>query len=475
MDIDHPLRASHPVLTVDVLGEHPHLEVLLQLSDDPVGSVWTGAATCTLDLHDVLPRQSRIALKHRLAQRNFDGHALVGLDPIVEATDPSIGWQTGVHTDPGTGDEQHPLAPLEALDDARHDRFIHLGHCGHYTRGRVSRFTLVTAKLKLPALVIHGGAGAYLKTTTAEQRLKRGKTLEAIVRAAQPTLRDSGARAGVLSAIGALERDASFNAGYGSRLQQDGVARLSASLMDGQRARMSAVYNVQDCLLPSALCDVLQDRADRNIDGDGARLLMQELGVASQDVRTPRSIERWQKLVATGDVADREAAIGDAGQEELDKARQARIPVPRDLDDPNDNKYGTVGAVGCDEQGQLWACTSTGGRGHEAVGRISDSPTAAGNYACPVVALSATGFGEQIIDLNLCGRIATRMLDGASLTSALTTTFEEVADFGGLLGVIAVAADGRAGYAHSTDACGVAWIDATGSVHIDQHGRSQDA
>jgi L-asparaginase len=87
------------------------------------------------------------------------------------------------------------------------------------------------------------------------------------------------------------------------------------------------------------------------------------------------------------------------------------------------------------------------------------------------VALSATGFGEQILDLNLCGRVATRVLDGATLEQALARCFEEVADAGGLCGVIAVTADGTIGYAHTTEACGVAWADGSGRVELDKHGR----
>lgn len=337
----------------------------------------------------------------------------------------------------------------------------------------VSDYTLVVERAPLPALVIHGGAGAYLKTTTVEQRLRRGKTLAEITAVAHRAFGDGGSRASVLAAIEALENDPGFNAGWGSRLQQDGEARLSAALMDGRRTRMSAIVNARRCRHPTALADALQERADRNLDGDGATLLMAELGIPEQDVRAPQSLERWRKLVATGDTADREAAIGSAGEEELDRAREARIAVPdeiaAELDD--DNKYGTVGAVAADPEGGLWAATSTGGRGHEAVGRVSDSPTVAGNYACPQVAISATGFGEQIIDLNVCGRIATRVIDGLSLEDALRRTFDEVAAFGGLLGVIAVTPEGALGYAHTTEACGVAWMDGAGALHVDRHGR----
>lgn len=334
-----------------------------------------------------------------------------------------------------------------------------------------SPYTLVVEPVVLPAVVIHGGAGAYLKTTTAEQRARRGEAMRRIAQAAQGVLGE-GPRKAVLHAVAAMERDESFNAGFGSRLQRDGLARLSAALMDGRRMRLSAVYNVRDCLHPSELADALQARPDRNLDGDGARALMAELGIAPQDVRAPGAIERWKKLVEDGDEADREGAIGAAGKDAVERARAARIPVPEELEKiPPDDRHGTVGAVAASADGELWACTSTGGRGHEAVGRISDSPTPAGNYACPKVALSATGFGEQILDLNVCGRIATRVLDGATLEEALSRTFDEVAAAGGLLGVIAITADGAVGYAHTTEACGVSWADAGGKIHVDQHGR----
>jgi L-asparaginase / beta-aspartyl-peptidase len=352
----------------------------------------------------------------------------------------------------------------------------------------VSSITLVVERVPLPALIIHGGAGAYLKTTTPELRRRRGETLLSITRQAHPRFESGGAHAAVVAAIEALEDDPSFNAGWGSRLQRDGKARMSASIMDGQATRMSAVFNVQGCRHPVALADALQASADRNLDGEGALALMQQLGLALEDMRAPRSIKRHRKLVASGDTADREGAIGDADEAALDAARREQLPVPKDIaaalaDRDRDggdrdgrgvderDKYGTVGAVGADPSGGLWASTSTGGRGHEAVGRVSDSPMVAGNYACPEIAISATGFGEQIIDLNVCGRIATRVIDGMSLEQALHRTFDEVAAHGGLLGVIAITPSGEIGYAHSTEACGVAWLDGHGDSHVDRHGR----
>lgn len=333
--------------------------------------------------------------------------------------------------------------------------------------------TIVVAQVPLPALVLHGGAGSYLETTTAEQRRERGDAMLAIATAAHRRLVAQGACAGVLDAVGRMEDDERFNAGYGSRLQRDGRARMSAALMNGERTRLSAVYNVEDVARPSVLAAALQARPDRNLDGTGAEQLRQELGLPRADVRSPRSIARWEALVEGGDVADRDAAIGAAGRDAVDAARVAKTAIPLELEgiEPED-RFGTVGAVAMGlGGGGPWACTSTGGRGHESVGRISDTPTPAGTYACPRVGVSATGFGEQILDLDVAGRVATRVLDGAPLEAALRRTFDEVHAQGGLLGVIALTHDGWVGYAHSTEACGVAWVDGGGGRHVDRHGR----
>jgi L-asparaginase len=336
---------------------------------------------------------------------------------------------------------------------------------------------VVVERVSTPAVLVHGGAGTYLAATTEIQRLERGHAMLAAAREGLGALGAGGA-AGVLAAIAVLEADPRFNSGRGARLQQDGRCRLSAALMDGRRQRLSAVYNVQDCLHPSALAAALQQRADRNLDGEGARALMRELSVPLAEVRTAANIERWRALVADTSGADPDSAVGDSGERGLHAARDAGAPLPDDLRDsgpeglpPPDRRHGTVGAVSVDASGALFACTSTGGRGHESPGRVSDSPTPAGNYACARVALSATGIGEQILDLNVGGRIATRVLDGMTLFDALSRTFDEVAAHGGLLGVIAVTDAGEIGYAHTTEACGVAWIDGAGSHGLDPHSR----
>jgi L-asparaginase len=332
-------------------------------------------------------------------------------------------------------------------------------------------YSLVVERAALPIVIVHGGAGSYLQTTTVEQRAVRGARLAEAARQGMAALAREGAREAVLAAVGLMEDDERFNAGWGSRLQSDGVVRMSAALMRGRGLRSSAVYNVQGCPRPSRLVDALQSRGDRNLDGEGAAVLMGELGVEPQDLRTPQNIARWVALCEGADHVDRDSAIGDADDAAVHAARDAGVRVPDDLLPPEERRHGTVGAVAIDDSGEIWACTSTGGRGHEAVGRISDTPTPAGTYACEAIGVSVTGFGEQILDLNVAGRICTRVIDGANLATALERTFKEITAHRGLLGVIALTKDGFVGYAHSTQACGVAWVDGTGNLHIDRHGR----
>ena len=64
-----------------------------------------------------------------------------------------------------------------------------------------------------------------------------------------------------------------------------------------------------------------------------------------------------------------------------------------------DKKFGTVGAVACDGDGNIAAATSTGGMTNKSFGRIGDTPMiGAGTYANnKTCAISCTGHGEIFI------------------------------------------------------------------------------
>lgn len=213
-----------------------------------------------------------------------------------------------------------------------------------------------------------------------------------------------------------LEDDPQFNAGYGSALQADGKPRLSASLMDGKNQRFSGVISIMDMRYPSRLARSLQDRSSRVLTAPGCYKLAQELGLKSEDLVTSKRLDAW-----------------------YNRRRDSAF----DCD--------TVGVVLCPRDRSLVAGTSTGGRGFEFPGRVSDSATVAGNYASPHAAISATGIGEQIVDDALCARIETRVRDGLSLEEACRRTFEESKQSGHRYGWIACDSKGNWCVAHSSD------------------------
>jgi L-asparaginase len=108
-----------------------------------------------------------------------------------------------------------------------------------------------------------------------------------------------------------------------------------------------------------------------------------------------------------------------------------------------------VGCVALDKNGNLAAATSTGGKGFEIPGRVSDSATVAGNYANAVCGVSCTGVGEDIVSGAVAIKIVTRVTDGFSLREACEKTFSEMRPFDGFAGAIAIDNDGNLFYIDS--------------------------
>ena len=99
---------------------------------------------------------------------------------------------------------------------------------------------------------------------------------------------------------------------------------------------------------------------------------------------------------------------------------------------------GTVGCVALDNNGKIAVATSTGGKGFEIPGRISDSATVAGNYANEFCGVSLTGVGEDIVSNATAAKIVTRVTDGFSIEKAFEKTFAELKPYDGFAGAIAI-------------------------------------
>ncbi|MEL6163670.1 MAG: isoaspartyl peptidase/L-asparaginase, partial [Cyanobacteria bacterium J06628_3] len=109
----------------------------------------------------------------------------------------------------------------------------------------------------------------------------------------------------------------------------------------------------------------------------------------------------------------------------------------------SERRRGTIGVVALDAQGNLSVGTSTGGKGFERIGRVSDSAMPAGNYATSDAAVSCTGIGEDIIDECLAPRIVVRVSDGMTLQDAMQRSFTESQANKRDLGAIAIDAKGN--------------------------------
>lgn len=286
-----------------------------------------------------------------------------------------------------------------------------------------------------PRLIIHGGAGSSLKDPS-----RAGRVRDALFAVVDPVYEmltgGAAAREAVVEGCRLLEDDPIFNAGTGSAIQSDGQIRMSASLMDGERQSFSGVINAMRLAHPIAIAEHLQGARDRVLDGPGALELMRELGVPPHDPIVERRFRQWIRERERG--FSKEAVDVVAGGEAHEE--------------PDDDRgQGTIGVVALDTDGRLCAGTSTGGRGFERVGRVSDSATPAGNYADKHCAVSATGIGEHILDACLSARICIRVTDGMSLKDALQRSFDECDEKAYSLGVIAIDADGTIGWGKTSD------------------------
>lgn len=283
-----------------------------------------------------------------------------------------------------------------------------------------------------PKLIIHGGAGSSLRDPSRADRIR--KSLYAVIDEVYESL-EGGASAREATVLGCrlLEDDPNFNAGTGSALQSDGQIRMSAALMDGERQAFSGVINAMRLKNPILLADHQQSERDRVLADPGVTELMRELGVELHDPTVERRFRQW--------LEERERGF----------EREMADVVAEEPEDDDDRGRGTIGVVALDSQGRLAAGTSTGGRGFERVGRVSDSAMPAGNYADQNAAVSCTGIGEDIIDACLAARLVVRVTDGMSLAEALDKSFAECKQRGHSLGVIALDRHGHIGWGKTSD------------------------
>ncbi|AIR86870.1 isoaspartyl peptidase [Pantoea sp. BL1] len=287
-------------------------------------------------------------------------------------------------------------------------------------------------------IAIHGGAGAITRAAmSAEKEQHYRQQLNAIVTAGQQILAAGGsALDAVTEAVRLLEECPLFNAGKGAVFTHQGTHELDASIMDGRTLDVGAVAGVNHIRNPIlAARKVMENSPHVLFIGAGAEAFAAEQGleqVAPDFFSTP---ERWEQLQRA--LSSQQMVL------DHDGAAQSHSDDPLDPD----RKFGTVGAVALDLQGNLAAATSTGGMTNKQVGRVGDSPlVGAGCYANnETVAVSCTGTGEVFIRTLAAYDVSAQMeYGGRSLQQATANVIhDKVQELEGSGGLIAVDSHGN--------------------------------
>ncbi len=235
-------------------------------------------------------------------------------------------------------------------------------------------------------LALHGGAGTILKqdmTPELESAYLAG--LEDALQAGYAVLEQGGTAVNaVKAAVVALEDNILFNAGRGSVFTKKGLQEMDAAIMDGASLQAGAVAGVRNVRNPIELAmEVMRNSNHVFLSGKGANDFAIKQGIKLEPDEFFFSQFRY----------DQWKAIRDSDNYALDHTNQELEQMMRD------KKFGTVGAVACDMQGNIAAPTSTGGMTNKKYGRIGDSPLiGAGTYAINnTCAISCTGHGEAFI------------------------------------------------------------------------------
>lgn len=234
------------------------------------------------------------------------------------------------------------------------------------------------------AIAIHGGAGTILKSTmTAEKELAYKSALQDAINAGEIILKAGGSSLDAVElAIKSLENNLLFNAGKGAVFTNTGKNEMDASIMNGKDLTAGAVAGVTNIKNPISLARAVMEKSEH--------VFLAGLG----------ALEFAKKINAEFENDD--YFFVQMRYDQLQKAKESDTMVLDHTEDKFENgekKFGTVGAVAIDIQGNLAAGTSTGGMTNKKYGRVGDSPiigagTYANNNTC---AISCTGHGELFI------------------------------------------------------------------------------
>jgi len=313
------------------------------------------------------------------------------------------------------------------------------------------------------AFVIHGGAGVIKRGSLTPEREKayRAKLEEAVLAGYKALQAGKSSLDAVEIAIRMLEDSPLFNAGKGAVFTADGKNELDSSIMNGKTLAAGAVAGLHHVKNPITLARAVMEKSPHvMMVGDGAEKFAKEQGIELVDEKYFWTQERWD-------------ALQKMLQQEKEKSETAKPKgtVSENLAELPYNKFGTVGAVALDKEGNLAAGTSTGGMTNKKYGRVGDAPiigagTYANNDSC---AVSATGWGEFFIRLgvarDICSLMEYRALPIQNAADLVIK--QKLQKLGGDGGVIGLDKFGNIAISFNSEGMYRAYIDGTGKPVID--------
>jgi beta-aspartyl-peptidase (threonine type) len=180
--------------------------------------------------------------------------------------------------------------------------------------------------------------------------------------------------------------------------------------------------------------------------GTGAERFAREKGLEIVEPQYFHTEERWNSLQRLLQQHSTKMEL------DHDSTRQML-----DVNQPgnHDSKYGTVGAVALDINGDLAAATSTGGMTNKKYGRVGDAALiGAGTYANNATcAISCTGWGEYFIRLVVAKSVSDLMeYKNYSVKKASDVLIlDKVPELGGDGGLIAIDKNGNIAMPFNTE------------------------
>ena len=236
--------------------------------------------------------------------------------------------------------------------------------------------------------MVHGGAGALDNVNDDKSAVRYLESLRRVLEHGRDILTLGGSALQTVEACASLlEDDPLFNAGCGSVLNEQGKVEMDAAIMDGRNLSAGAVAGVSNIANPVQLA--------RRVMATSEHVRLIGRGAMQFAARNNFELVADQYFFTAERIAQLERA----------RALDQRI---LDHDEIDAKKYGTIGAVARDTQGNLAAATSTGGIVNKRYGRVGDSAIiGAGVYADNAsCAVSATGYGEDFMRSVLAKTIA---------------------------------------------------------------------